>query len=70
MPLIVCLLAVQAISDLHETRSHRDFKPANAMVSGWDEDDALCLVLIDFASSFLHEGAVLLHCLIVQYLGY
>lgn len=69
MPPIMCLWAVQAMSDLHETHSHRDFKPANVMVSGWDEDDAVCLVLIDFASSFLHKGAVLLHCRTVQYLG-
>ncbi|KAL0040685.1 hypothetical protein WJX79_001607 [Trebouxia sp. C0005] len=53
----------QAMSDLHETHSHRDFKPANVMVSGWDEDDAVCLVLIDFASSFLHKEERTCHVL-------
>ena len=49
--------------DVHLTRSHRDFKAPNIMLSGWDQDDALRFAIIDFASSLRHEGMLLPCCL-------
>lgn len=50
------LLVLQALCDIHKTRSHRDIKLANVMVSGWDVDGGLQLKIIDWGSSRLHEG--------------
>lgn len=50
------LFVLQALCDIHKTRSHRDIKLANVMVSGWDVDGGLQLKIIDWGSSRLHEG--------------
>lgn len=47
---------MQALRDVHRTRSHRDLKLANVMVSGWDRDGGVQIKLIDWGSSRRHEG--------------
>jgi len=46
----------QALRHTHQTRSHRDIKLANVMVSGWQRDGKLQLKIIDWGSSRLHTG--------------
>ena len=48
---------VQALSDVHERRSHRDLKAGNVMVSGWDTAQ-LKIYLIDWANSRKHSEGV------------
>lgn len=47
---------MQALCHLHQTRSHRDIKLANVMVSGWQGNGKLQLKIIDWGSSRLHTG--------------
>ncbi|KAL0056107.1 hypothetical protein WJX82_007818 [Trebouxia sp. C0006] len=55
----VFVMLAKALCDIHKTRSHRDIKLANVMVSGWDVDGGLQLKIIDWGSSRLHEEHVL-----------
>ena len=49
------LFCLQALTDVHEQRSHRDIKAGNVIVSGWGSGNELKIHLIDWANSRLHE---------------
>lgn len=50
------LHAMQALADLHMTRTHRDLKPDNIMISDWDSSDGPNVALIDWGTSSSHQG--------------
>ncbi|KAL3153330.1 hypothetical protein ABBQ38_011673 [Trebouxia sp. C0009 RCD-2024] len=53
-------LLVQALSEVHEQRSHRDLKAGNVMVCAWDTPP-LKVYLIDWANSRQHSEEELLN---------
>lgn len=59
---------LQALSNVHEQRSHRDLKAGNVMVSGWQSMDGLKIHLIDWANSRRHDEGEQI-CSISQFLS-
>lgn len=62
--------ALQALSDVHEQRSHRDLKAGNVMVSGWDSIEGVKLHLIDWANSRRHDEGEYNHPICNSYAMY
>lgn len=49
-------ICMQAVANLHKTRTHRDVKPGNVMLCNWDTWNGPDVTLIDWATSCSHEG--------------
>lgn len=47
---------MQALADLHKTRTHRDLKAGNVMLYNWEKCDGPDVTIIDWATSCSHEG--------------
>lgn len=47
---------MQAVHAMHKGWAHRDIKPHNVIVSGWDQPDGPDIVIVDWANAVHHAG--------------